>query len=223
MEVIKITKKQSDEFVTKKHYSRRASIFWAGFGLVENGFIVGVAVFGQPSPPIQKHAFKDRDFRLFELSRVVVQTKTKNAASFLIGRSLKALEPSPCAVISYADTAHGHSGIIYQATNWIYTGPTKSHDCLYIVDGEKLHPMTIRDRFGVTNHKQWAKENDIQTASPELKHRYFYLIGSQKQKKSMLSKLNYKVISEYPKSDKTMYDDGDLIHMPTNEQSDLFA
>lgn len=77
MMVERIDKKTADLFVLQKHYSRSTSIFWAGFGLVENGMIVGVAVYGQPSPPIQKHAFKDRDFRLYELSRVVVQTKTK--------------------------------------------------------------------------------------------------------------------------------------------------
>jgi hypothetical protein len=27
-------------------------------------------------------------------------------------------------LVSYADTAQGHSGIVYKATNWIYTGTT---------------------------------------------------------------------------------------------------
>lgn len=134
MEVIPCTKAICEQFVVAKHYSKRASIFWAGFALVENGHIEGVAVYGQPSPPIQKHAFRDRDFRLYELCRVVVQTKTKNAASFLVAGSLKLL-PAPCAVVSYADMEQGHCGIIYQATNWLYTGSTKSHDKLYLVDG----------------------------------------------------------------------------------------
>ena len=135
MEVIKLDKKTCELFVKNKHYSRKASIFWAGFGLIENGKVVGVAVYGQPSPPIQKHAFADRDFRLYELSRVVVQTKTKNAASFLISNSLQMLE-KPCAVVSYADMEQSHCGIIYQATNWLYTGSTKSRDKLYVVDGD---------------------------------------------------------------------------------------
>lgn len=84
MEVVPLDKSTCEEFVKRKHYSRRASIFWKGFGLVEDGMVVGVAVYGQPSPPIQKHAFKDRDFRLYELCRVVVQTKTRNAASTLV-------------------------------------------------------------------------------------------------------------------------------------------
>lgn len=209
MEVVKLDKKTCELFVKKKHYSRKSSIFWAGFGLVEDNKIVGVAVYGQPSPPIQKHAFIDRDFRLYELSRVVVQTETKNAASFLVANSLKMLE-SPCGVVSYADMEQNHCGIIYQATNWIYTGATVSHDKLYIVDGVRLHPMTLRDK-GITDPTRWAKENNIEMVKPRQKHRYFFLCGTPKQKKRMLKKLKYEIIAKYPKCEQSRYDDGDVI------------
>lgn len=213
MEVVKLDKKTCELFIKNKHYSRKASIFWAGFGLVEGegGKIVGVAVYGQPSPPIQKHSFSERDFRLYELSRVVVQTKTKNAASFLIANSLQMLE-KPCAVVSYADMEQNHCGIIYQATNWLYTGATKSHDKLYIVDGERVHPMSLRDK-GITDPTRWAKENSIPMVKPFEKHRYFFLVGTRKQKKRMLSKLKYPVITDYPKCDQRRYDDGILLYI----------
>ena len=215
MNVIQITKKQADEFVLNKHYSRRASIFWAGFGLVENGMLQGVCVFGQPSPPIQIHAFKDRDFKLYELARLVVQTTTKNAASFLVAGALRKLE-TPCAVVSYADMEQSHCGIVYQATNWIYTGATTSHDHAYLLDGKRVHPMTLRDR-GITNPKQWAKENNIQTVKPMPKHRYFYACGKPYQKKKIMEKLNYPVIAGYPKCDQLRYDDGPWLFSPATE------
>jgi hypothetical protein len=224
MQVVSLSKSICDEFVLKKHYSRRSSIFWAGFGLIEGGNVVGVAVYGQPSPPIQKHSFEDRDFRLYELARVVVQTPTTNAASFLVANSLRQLEPKPCAVVSYADMEQGHCGIIYQATNWIYTGATKSHDKAYIVDGKRVHPMTLRDR-GITDPTRWAKENGIEMVKPEPKHRYFYLVGSKKQKREMLSRLRYPVVSEYPKCDQQRYDDGEMLdikHKVEPNQSTLF-
>lgn len=210
MKVVKLDKATCELFVLHKHYSRRASVFWAGFGLEENGKVVGVAVYGQPSPPVQRHAFSDRDFRLYELSRVVVQTTTPNAASFLVANSLKMLPEQPCAVVSYADTEQGHCGIIYQATNWLYTGATKSHDKAYIVDGKRVHPMTLRDR-GITDPTRWAKENGIATVPPMEKHRYFFLLGSKAQKKSMLKKLRYPVEAAYPKCDQRRYDDGPLL------------
>ena len=207
MRVISISKNIADAFVTQKHYSRRASIFWAGFGLEEDGEITGVAVYGQPSPPIQKHACKDRDFRLYELARVVVQSKTKNASSFLVANSLKMLEPKPCAVISYADMEQNHCGIIYQATNWLYTGATKSHDKAYIVDGKRTHPMTLRDQ-GITDPTRWAKENGIEMVKPMEKHRYFQFVGDKRQCRIMRKKLNYPVVGAYPKCDQKRYDDG---------------
>lgn len=218
MKVVKLSKAECEEWVKTKHYSRRASIFWAGFGLEIDGMIEGVCVYGQPSPPIQKHAFKDRDFQLFELSWLVIQTTRKNAASFLVGNSLQMLA-APCAVISYADTEQGHSGIVYQATNWVYTGCTKSHDKAYIVDGKRLHPMTLRDR-GITNPTQWARENGIETVAPMEKHRYFQIVGDKRQRRSMLAKLQYPVVTTYPKSPRSRYDDGEQIEM--RSQPSLF-
>lgn len=212
MKVVKLDKARCDEFVRQKHYSRRASIFWAGFGLVEDGMVVGVVVYGQPSPPIQRHAFRERDFRMYELSRLVIQTSTRNAASFLIGNSLKMLE-RPCAVVSYSDMEFGHAGVVYQATNWIYTGATVSHDHVYLVDGKRTHPMTLRDR-GITNPKEWAAANAIKTVAPQPKHRYFFVCGDRRQCATMRKKLVYPVVTEYPKTQKTMYDAGPSIQMP---------
>lgn len=214
MKVVKLTKAECDEWVMKKHYSHRVPIFWAGFGLEIGGLIQGVIVYGQPSPPIQKHAFRDRDFQLFELSRLVIQTRQKNAASFLVGNSLKML-PAPCAVVSYADSEQGHSGIVYQATNWIYTGATKSHDKAYLIDGKRVHPMTLRDR-GITDPMRWAKENGIQTVPPMDKHRYFQLVGDRRQRRAMIAKLVYPVIQKYPKINQTRYNDGPNIVMYSN-------
>lgn len=211
-DVIPLSKKEVDIFVRAKHYSRRASVFWAGFGLVREGRVEGVVVYGQPSPQSSKHAFKDRDFRLYELSRLVVQTDAPNAASILVGRSLSLL-PKPNACISFADSGWGHAGIVYQATNWLYTGATKSHDHLYLINGERVHPMSLRDR-GVLDPKRWAKENNIETVPPAPKHRYFFINArSKREKKDMLARLRYPVAATYPKLPKSRYDDGDRIEM----------
>ena len=185
--VVRITKQQAEQFVLSQHYSKRASIFWAGFGLEIDGKIEGVVVYGQPSPPIQKHAFEARDFRLYELSRLVIQTEARNAASYLVANSLSMLD-APCAVVSYADSEWGHAGIVYQATNWLYTGGTKSHDHAYLIDGKRVHPMTLRD-MGVTDPKRWARDNGVETAPPMVKHRYFLACGTRQQRKSILRRL----------------------------------
>lgn len=210
--VAKIDKRTAEAFVIAKHYSHRASIFWEAYALIEDGNIEGVVVYGQPSPPVQKYAFRNRTFRLYELCRLVIQTDSPNAASLLISHSLKQLE-RPSAVVSYADTEWGHAGIVYQATNWLYTGATRSHDHAYIIDGKRVHPMTLRDR-GITDPKRWARENDIKTSPPAEKHRYFFLNGSRTDKKRMLKSLAYPVVKEYPKLDKQTYDAGPKLVVP---------
>lgn len=128
MKVVSVDRKTAKEWIEKKHYRHTLGVYWEGFALVISGMIEGIICYGQPSAPIQKYSFMERDFGIYELTRLVIQTKRKNAASFLIGNSLKMLKRKPSAVISYADSSMGHCGYVYQATNWIYTGAVKAHD-----------------------------------------------------------------------------------------------
>ena len=114
---------------------------------------------------------------------------------------------------SYADSNMNHCGIVYQSTNWIYTGGNKAHDCEYIVDGKKMHPKSITERLGITAIAKWAKENNIERIKPKIKYRYFFINADKNTKKDMIKKLRYPIIKDYPKCDKRMYDDGDNILM----------
>ena len=204
-----ISKHQADALVTARHYSRRASMFQHAFALVKGCQIEGVVVYGMPPIMVQKHSFSDPNWPIFELTRLVIQTDAPNAASFLVGNSLKML-PSPSAVVSYADTEFNHCGIVYQSTNWIYTGATVSHDHMYLIDGKRVHPRTLAAR-GIKSPKLWAKENNIETVKPMQKHRYFFLNGNKRERRAMLSALRYSPISSYPKMDQKRYDDGDRV------------
>jgi hypothetical protein len=148
--------------------------------------------------------------------RMVVQTATKNAASYLVAGALRMFD-GPRAFVSYADSSQGHCGIVYQATNWIYTGATRSHDSAYIVDGARVMPLTLRQK-GVKGPKRWAKENGIVTIKPEPKHRYFILIGSRSHKKRMRAMLKYHEVTPYPKSEQRRYDAGPTLFY-TEEQA----
>jgi hypothetical protein len=76
-------------------------------------------------------------------------------------------------VVSFADTAQGHHGGIYQAGNWIYTGLTKS-DHVFHVKGEILHPKTIHSR-GWRQVESWLRANidpQARLVRTPAKHRY---------------------------------------------------
>jgi hypothetical protein len=197
-------------------------MFQFGFGLEINGMIEGVCVFGQPPLVIQQFAFFQCDFNVLELCRLVIQTKAKNAASFLVGKALRML-PGPCSIVSYADSRYGHAGIVYQSTNWVYTGEVVSHDHLLVIDGKETHPRTLSGR-GITSHMEWAHEQGIETIKPSPKYRYFYFIGTRKEKQRMLDNLLYPIVTPYPKLPKQRYDDGKPIIMPSpGEQTELFT
>lgn len=229
MRIKEISYKRAMVWCLEKHYARRKPMYQFAFSLIENGRVEGVVVYGRPPVQIEKNVFLPKpeyDYTVYELTRLVVQTKTKNAASFLVGNSLKLL-PKPNIVVSYADSNMNHCGIVYQSTNWLYTGGNKAHDCEYIVDGKKMHPKTITERLGVTAIAKWAKENNIERIKPKIKHRYFYINADKRTRKDMVSKLKYPIIESYPKCEKVTYDAGERIIMneelpPTSQYSMQF-
>ena len=64
------------------------------------------------------------------LSRLVVAPDApKNAASFLLGRSMRLIDRGRWPwLLTYADTRLGHTGGIYLATNWTRVGPVPAGD-----------------------------------------------------------------------------------------------
>ena len=92
--------------------------------------------------------------------------------------------PQPKVVVSYADTAQDHLGIIYQATNFLFTGTTKARTDMAGKDGKH------------SRHHLGDKTKRIPRSS---KHRYVYFIGNKKQKKILRNALRYEIHDNYPK------------------------
>jgi hypothetical protein len=59
----------------------------------------------------------------------------------------------------------------------------------------------------------WARENSIETVKPSPKHRYFYAVGDRRQKREIMGKLSYPVVSAYPKAPRSRYDDGPRVEL----------
>lgn len=208
MKVLPIKSEEAEPWLLYKHYAKRMPIIRFAFGLYENNQLVGVVTYGPtPTPQVQKFMLgAGWESNIVELNRLCIDSTTKNAASYLVANSLKML-PKPMAVISYADGGQGHIGYIYQATNFLYTGAVTAHDDEYMVNGKKTHARSLSSR-GITNPKEWAKENNIKIIKAKPKHRYIYFCGNKKQKNKMLSLLTYKIIDEYPKGNTKRYDAG---------------
>jgi hypothetical protein len=137
---------------------------------------MGVVTFGRPSSPqVARSVAPDNRDLVWELNRLAITTHEKNAASRLIGRALRLL-PRPFICVSFADRGQSHVGFVYQATNFWFAGESRPHDSEYLIDGKRVHPRTLAAR-GITNPRQWARENGVQFVPIEPKYRYVYLAG----------------------------------------------
>jgi hypothetical protein len=130
-----ITPKCARDFITKFHYSARdgtdrkiPGIRYC-WGLLEGPKerLVGVVTYSNPVSYTLCRGVCGPHYRkdVLDLSRLVVSTPAKNAASRLIGASLRLLAKIRNAiVVSYADCNDhvGHVGYVYQACNFLYTG-----------------------------------------------------------------------------------------------------
>jgi len=196
MKVLPINNFEVEPWLLEKHYAKRMCPISFAFGLYDDEKLVGVITYGVPASPFLCMGVCgiDNKDKVLELNRLCLNDGVKNGASFLVSRSLQML-PKPTIVVSYADTAMGHVGYIYQASNFLFTGTTKERTDMAGQDGKHS-----RHNFG-------NSENRINRSA---KHRYVYFVGSKSQKNSLLKQLNYEVIP-YPKGYSQRYDSGKTV------------
>ena len=130
-------KKLADPFILEIHYAKRKPSISFAYGLYDKDELTGVCTFGSPASPslCKGIAGEHNKSKVIELNRLVLKYNRKNEASYLVGQSLKLL-PKPKIVVSYADTAQDHIGIVYQATNFYFTGTSKPRTDMAGKDGK---------------------------------------------------------------------------------------
>ena len=103
----------------------------------------------------------------------------RNSESRVIGITLRALKGHTALkfVITYADPAQGHLGIIYQASNWLYTGLSEATPLYDIGDGKARHSRSFSHIFGTHSIRHFAAHGVAVNIVPQgRKFRYFYFI-----------------------------------------------
>lgn len=181
-------------FVEKHHYSHKVSglIIQHCFGL----FRPRPEFFGIPEmvgsiiytlPTIQgvraKYSPDDPD-KCLELSRLVcIDDTPKNAESFFISKTLLWLKRNTDTkiVVSYADPMHGHSGIVYKASNFEYCGVTEARK-EYIIDGKSYHERAfckpfVSNKFALARARYDSGDKDVYFNRLKPKHIYTYTLN----------------------------------------------
>ena len=180
----RIQYKECLPFILNIHYAKRVPMIIFAFGLFEKTKLVGIITYGKPA----SHSLcigvagEHNKNLVIALNRLVLKNNKKNEASILISASFKLL-PNPLIIISYADTKYKHVGVVYQATNFMFTGTTKARTDMAGKDGK---------------HSRHHLGDSTDRVDRSAKHRYIYVIGNKKDKKTLTKQIKYKTMA-YPK------------------------
>jgi hypothetical protein len=188
----------AQQLVVENHYLHRKAPCSQAFGLFdESDKLRGVVMYGTPSSSALRAgiAGKEHANNVIELTRLWIDDSTpKNSESYLIGNSIKHCDKE--IVVSFADTSQNHLGIVYQATNWIYTGlSAKRTD--WSVEGIDKHGHTWADKYTAAEMRQLF--GDRFTLVPRSrKHRYLFINAKGRRRKELMALLKYEQ-QPYPK------------------------
>jgi len=197
MKVNTIKKNETYTWLIKKHYAKRLCPISYAFGVYVDDELEGIVTYGVPSSATLRDGLcgPELSHYVLELNRLCLNSDVpRNAASFLVGRSLKLL-PKGTIVVSYADTAMGHVGYVYQATNFIYTGLSAKRTDWKIKGLEHLHGQTVADEFiGKKNRADLMRSkygDDFYLQNRSRKHRYVYFTDKRMEKHLKYGRQNY--------------------------------
>ena len=202
MRVLSIKPQETYDILKNMHYAKRLPMIMFSYGLFINKTLKGIVTYGLPPSNSVCIGICGEKFKqdVLELNRLFLFDNNKNEASFLVSHSMKSL-PKPKIIVSYADSSMKHTGYIYQATNFLYTGLSYKVKEWRLKNTNK-HSRTL---YGKYNVEQMRNSDDFECVERSRKHRYLYFIGSKKQKKEYLKNLNYKILS-YPKGNNENYE-----------------
>jgi hypothetical protein len=197
-----IDSKSATKMVVENHYlHRRASTMFA-YGLFDDEEMIGCVIYGKPASNALCVGVcgPEESSKVLELTRLWIKDGTpKNTESFLIGRSLKLLPKDKDIIVSYAEIGAGHIGVVYQATNWIYTGMSDRH-VEWRLDGKSAsHSRHLFDEHGGVNGAKAYFGERLERHERPRKHRYIYFNTNNKwRRRDLNTKLRYKP-QPYPK------------------------
>lgn len=198
MNVRQVTTKECHDLILNVHYAHRLPSISYAYGLFDGDEMVGCCTYGTPASSTLLRGVCGDEYKSIvkELNRLVLRYNRKNEASYLISQSLKLL-PKPLIVVSYADSSQNHTGIVYQATNFLYTGLSSKFKDPKVRGLEHQHHATYA--HGMTNTQLKEKFGDrLYFAERPRKHRYIIFLGSKVERKRLLKSLKYPIY-EYPK------------------------
>jgi hypothetical protein len=200
--ILPIDPREAYPFIMEIHYARRMPPISYAYGLIRSGSLLGIVTYGKPASRTLCDGICGPEWtdKVIELNRLCLLRNEPNEASRLVGGSLR-LIPRPSIVVSYADTGQDHLGVIYQATNFLYTGQTVPRDDWYLEGEETAHIRRLghlaSEHGGLAGLREEYGDR-LRTRPRSVKHRYVYITGSRSDRRAILDALRYQ-IQPYPR------------------------
>lgn len=197
--------------VQKYHYAHRVPSISFAVGMYVDSVLAGCITFNTVFANIASAICGPQysDF-VFELARLFIHDWSgRNSESWFIGESFKWLRrerPDILILLSYADTNRNHLGLVYQATNWVYTGISPSATGReYVINGKVKTRRDFRRSAGSNEIMSFTELQeiypDIKKVESSEKHRYVYFLGNRRQRRELRKALKWPVLP-YPKREK---------------------
>lgn len=173
-----ISSKDAAAAVVAHHYLHRKPQISFAYGLQVSSRLAGVVTFGVPaSRHLQLSVCRQDPGVVIELNRLwVSDEQPRNTESWFLARVL-ALMPAHI-IVSYADTAAGHVGYVYRASNFRYAGwtdmerKTPRFDYVPVNGGHSRNAFRSSDGWSITVRRK-----------PKVK--YWTVTGSAKERKRL--------------------------------------
>jgi len=194
------------EYIHKNHYSHGShngaspcyGLFEKSEKFLGGEKLIGALMFATPcSEAVRSSIFgKEHKDKVIELHRLhILDVTPKNTESWFIARCIRLLKkdnPKIKAIISFSDTTENHSGIIYQASNFMYCGKTSKARFYRDENGRLRHPRQCGKNIKLEEAKRLGWKSEYR----EAKNRYVLLVyNDRNEKKKLLKMFKLKILS----------------------------
>jgi len=167
------------------HYSKTIPVSKSAYiGVWEQDRFVGVVIFSHGACLSIGNQYKLDRNEIVELTRVALRAH-KNKTSKIISIAIRLIRSKFKKIrmlVSYADTNENHTGIIYQATNWVYVGETSPELLYKRPDGRIVHSRVV-SKTGLINNfgkiERCYRTSDCEKVATKSKHKYLYPLDKQ--------------------------------------------
>ena len=196
-----IDKKLANDTQIANHYLHTKASCREAFGLYCDERMVGVILYGNPTAPTTQLICSVK-CNIMEITRLWIEDTTpKNAESYFIGGTLKRVSGE--IIVAFADPEYGHTGVVYQASNFLFLGKSDRKGKVIAIKGSKIHNKTLWKQYGTADKIREAYGDRVYYKEYQTKLRYVFLNVKKYRKKELLEALRYTPMP-YPKKVKQL-------------------